>query len=154
MKKRSKLFYHACQVQRLAFLRISELNSIKNFNDEKYTFEVVNSKGGKTRVVDFSITEELKERYEAFRYHYEEFIRRLRNSNWDRHMYEAYRDTIRQVCKATGESYKGSHMLRSTGIAEVFYSLISHGYTEDEAYDYVSHAMGHERREITKSYLG
>jgi hypothetical protein len=64
----------------------------------------------------------------------------------------AYRDSIRQGCVATGSNYSGSHGFRWNFASERFDQCMKSGRTYEQALAQVAREMSHERVGITEHY--
>jgi integrase len=124
--------------------RIHELNHLKisQFSDSNHSV-IVQGKGGKIREI------ELNEKV------YSELKTIVEKSDNQKLVFNAnsYRNELKSAAQATGQDYNGSHGLRWNFAQNLFKELQESGKTYEQSLFIVSHALGHNRADITEHYL-
>jgi integrase len=123
--------------------RVHELNHLKLSHFKKNGSIEVQGKGGKTR--DLELSEKT----------YNDLKALVLNSENQKLTFntDAYRNELKNACKATNQEYQGSHGLRWNYAQSKFNELQQQGKTYEQALSIVSQKMGHERPDITEHYL-
>jgi integrase len=123
--------------------RVHELNHLKLSQFKKNGSIEVQGKGGKTR--DLELSEKT----------YNDLKALVLNSENQKLTFntDAYRNELKNACKATNQEYQGSHGLRWNYAQSKFNELQQQGKTYEQALSIVSQKMGHERPDITEHYL-
>jgi integrase len=65
----------------------------------------------------------------------------------------SYRNELKAAAQATGQDYNGTHGLRWNYAQSLFKELQESGKTYEQSLFIVSHALGHNRSDITEHYL-
>jgi len=124
--------------------RVHELNYLKlsQFSDNSHSL-VVQGKGGKVREI------ELNEKI------YSELKAIVINSNNQKFIFspDAYRNELKAAAERSNQEYQGSHGLRWNFAQNLFKNLQEQGKTYEQSLFVVSHALGHNRSDITEHYL-
>jgi integrase len=124
--------------------RVHELNYLKlsQFSDNSHSV-VVQGKGGKIREI------ELNEKI------YSELKAIVEKSDNQKLVFNAnsYRNELKAAAQATGQDYNGTHGLRWNYAQSLFKELQESGKTYEQSLFIVSHALGHNRSDITEHYL-
>ena len=122
--------------------RVSELNHLKIEQFKENTIQV-QGKGGKIRELELS-----KQTYNKLKSLVLSSENQKLTFNTD-----AYRNELKNACKATNQEYQGSHGLRWNYAQNLFKQLQQQGKTYEQSLSIVSEKLGHNRPDITLHYL-
>lgn len=124
-------------------LRKSEIAGIKgeDIDMEKGIIKIV-GKGGRNREVPLPI--DLAEKLNPAK----QYIFTPSRS-WKSAFYQA----VAKAARALDIDLTGVHRFRSNFAQNLYMDLLEEGLTDDQARDEITHQMGHNRREVTRSYV-
>jgi integrase len=130
------------QAQLESGARVSELNHLKLSQFKENTIQV-QGKGGKIRELELS-----KQTYNELKSLVLSSENQKLTFNTD-----AYRNELKNACKATNQEYQGTHGLRWSYAQSKFNELQQQGKTYEQSLSIVSERLGHQRPDITEHYL-
>jgi len=140
----NKTYRILAEAQLTGGFRVHELNYLKlsQFSDNSHSI-TVQGKGGKIREI------ELNEKI------YNELKAIVEKSDNQKLVFSAdsYRNELKAAAERTNQSYNGSHGLRWNYAQSLFKELQQSGKTYEQSLFIVSHALGHNRSDITEHYL-
>ena len=122
--------------------RVHELNHLK-MSQFRENSVVVQGKGGKVREI------QLNEKT------YSELKSLAEKSDNQKLVFspDAYRNELKSAAKHSNQEYQGSHGLRWNYAQNLFSEMQRQGKSYEESLFVVSHALGHNRPDITEHYL-
>jgi len=140
----NKTYRVLAEAQLTGGFRVYELNYLKmsQFSDNSHSI-TVQGKGGKVREI------ELSEKT------YNELKAIVEKSDNQKLVFSAdsYRNELKKAAERSNQAYTGSHGLRWNFAQNLFKELQESGKTYEQSLFIVSHALGHNRSDITEHYL-
>lgn len=135
-------------VAELQYLTGARVGDVKKIRVEGNKVIIEGSKGGRSRVLDFSDRAEKLQRIAELT---RELDRCIKETGWKNIRVSYYVD-LKQAVQKSGEVYTGAHAFRVNYAAGRFQELIEKGYSEQEADRLLTRELGHNRVSMSRYY--